>query len=87
MFLLLKKEKPQLNREHCMGVLCLPRQVRNELEGFVILEESFDILGLGWRKGGGVFVEELKCGIQEEHESLCVSPTKLMLPKTQIMTH
>lgn len=88
MFLLLKKEKPQLNRAHCMGVLCLPRQVRSELEGFVILEESFDIrvLELGGRgRGGGV--EELKCGIQEEHESLCVSPTKFMLPKTQIMTH
>lgn len=87
MFLLLKKEKPQLNREHCMGVLCLPRQVRSELEGFVILEESFDIrvLGLGWKVGGGV--EELKCGIQEEHESPCVSPTKFMLPKTRIMTH
>lgn len=54
MFLLLKKEKPQLNRAHCMGVLCLPRQVRNELEGFVILEESFDMLGLGWKKEGGV---------------------------------
>lgn len=69
-----------------MGVLCLPRQVRNELEGFVILQESFDIrvLELGW-KGG--CVEELKCGIQEEHESPCVSPTKFMLPKTQIMTH
>lgn len=37
-----------------MGVLCLPRQVRNELEGFVILEESFDMLGLGWKKEGGV---------------------------------
>lgn len=38
-----------------MGVLCLPRQVRNELEGFVILEESFDIrvLELGGRGGGG----------------------------------
>lgn len=58
MFLLLKKEKPQLNRAHCMGVLCLPRQVRNELEGFVILEESFDIrvLELGGRgRGGGVW--------------------------------
>lgn len=56
-FLLLKKEKPQLNREHCMGVLCLPRQVRNELEGFVILEESFDIrvLELGWKGGGCVW--------------------------------
>lgn len=55
MFLLLKKEKPQLNRAHCMGVLCLPRQVRNELEGFVILEESFDIrvLELGGRGRGG----------------------------------
>lgn len=55
MFLLLKKEKPQLNREHCMGVLCLPRQVRSELEGFVILEESFDIrvLELGWKRRGG----------------------------------
>lgn len=46
----LKKEKPQLNREQCMGVLSPPRQVRNELEGFVIFEESFDIFGLG---GGG----------------------------------
>lgn len=38
-----------------MGVLCLPRQVRNELEGFVILEESFDIrvLELGGRGRGG----------------------------------
>lgn len=71
-----------------MGVLCLPRQVRSELEGFVILQESFDIrvLGFGWKKGGGS-VEELKCRIQEEHESLCVSPTKFMLPKKQIMTH
>lgn len=56
MFLLLKKEKPQLNRAHCMGVLFLPRQVRSELEGFVILEESFDIrvLELGGRGRGGV---------------------------------
>lgn len=38
-----------------MGVLCLPRQVRSELEGFVILEESFDIrvLELGWKRRGG----------------------------------
>lgn len=71
-----------------MGVLCLPRQVRSELEGFVILEESFNwytCIRVGVEEGGGV--EELKCGIQEEHESLCVSPTKFMLPKTQIMTH
>lgn len=83
MFLLLKKEKPQLNRAHCMGVLFLPRQVRSELEGFVILEESFDIrvLELGWKEGG------VWKNSKEEHESLCVSPTKFMLPKTQIMTH
>lgn len=41
---------------------------------------------VGVEEGGGG-VEELKCGIQEEHESLCVSPTKFMLPKKQIMTH
>lgn len=69
-----------------MGVLCLLRQVRNELEGFVILEESFDIcvLELGW-KGGGV--EEFKCGIQEEYELLCVLLIKFMFFKKQIMIY
>lgn len=71
-----------------MGVLCLLRQVRNELEGFVILEESFDIrvLELGGRgRGGGV--EEFKCGIQEEYELLCVLLIKFMFFKIQIMIY
>lgn len=45
----------------------------------------YTCIRVGVEEGGGV--EELKCGIQEEHESPCVSPTKFMLPKTQIMTH
>lgn len=70
-----------------MGVLCLLRQVRNKLEGFVILEESFDIrvLELGWKGGGGV--EEFKCGIQEEYELLCVLLIKFMFFKIQIMIY